>query len=141
MSNISALSCAEVRELAPELALGILSGAEHAEVLLHVNGCARCQAYVAELTEAADVIPQLAPRGRAADRVRGAGAPPVRWPRAPHPSTVDRGRGRRRRRGDHREHHRGAGRSSRTTPADRRRPTRHHARSRASRLRCRWRWR
>ncbi len=61
MSNISALSCAEVRELAPELALGILSGAERAEVLLHVNGCSRCQAYVAELTEAADVIPQLAP--------------------------------------------------------------------------------
>ena len=61
MSNVSALSCAEVRELAPELALGILSGAERAEVLLHVNGCARCQAYVAELTEAADVIPQLAP--------------------------------------------------------------------------------
>src|SRR3954451_15313186 len=58
--NVSALSCAEVRELAPELALGILSGAERAEVLLHVNGCARCQAYVAELTEAADVIPQLA---------------------------------------------------------------------------------
>jgi hypothetical protein len=59
--NVSALSCAEVRELAPELALGILSGAERAEVVLHVNGCARCQAYVAELTEAADAIPQLAP--------------------------------------------------------------------------------
>jgi anti-sigma factor RsiW len=61
MSNVSALSCTEVRELAPELALGILSGAERAEVLLHVNGCSRCQAHVAELTEAADVIPQLAP--------------------------------------------------------------------------------
>jgi len=61
MSDVSALSCAQVRELAPELALGILSGAERAEALLHVNGCARCQAYVAELTEAADVIPQLAP--------------------------------------------------------------------------------
>ena len=59
--NVSALTCAEVHELAPELALGILSGAERAEVVLHVNGCARCQAYVAELTEAADAIPQLAP--------------------------------------------------------------------------------
>jgi hypothetical protein len=59
--NVSALSCAEVRELAPELALGILGGAERAEVVMHVNGCARCQAYVAELTEAADAIPQLAP--------------------------------------------------------------------------------
>jgi anti-sigma-K factor RskA len=59
--NVSALSCADVRELAPELALGILSGAERAEVVLHVNGCARCLASVAELTEAADAIPQLAP--------------------------------------------------------------------------------
>ncbi len=59
--DVSALSCAEVRELAPELALGILGGSERAEVLLHVNGCARCQASVVELTEAADVIPQLAP--------------------------------------------------------------------------------
>jgi hypothetical protein len=55
------MTCAEARELAPELALGILSGAERAEVVLHVNGCARCQAYVTELTEAADVIPQLVP--------------------------------------------------------------------------------
>jgi hypothetical protein len=59
--TVSALSCVEVRELAPELALGILGGAERAEVVLHVNGCARCQAYVAELTEAADAIPQLVP--------------------------------------------------------------------------------
>jgi anti-sigma-K factor RskA len=58
---MSMLTCAEVRELAPEFALGILGGAERAEVVLHVNGCARCQAYVAELTEAADAIPQLVP--------------------------------------------------------------------------------
>src|SRR5256885_14859174 len=58
---MSARWCAEVREFAPELALGILGGAERAEVVLHVNGCARCQAYVAELTEAADAIPQLVP--------------------------------------------------------------------------------
>ena len=53
---MSVLTCPEVRELAPELALGILGGAERAEVVLHVNGCARCQAYVSELTEAADAI-------------------------------------------------------------------------------------
>jgi hypothetical protein len=58
---MSVLNCAEVRELAPELALGILGGADRADVVLHVNGCARCQAYVAELTEAADVLPQLVP--------------------------------------------------------------------------------
>jgi hypothetical protein len=58
--NVSALTCAQVRELAPEFALGILSGAERAEVVLHLNGCGRCQSYVAELTEVADAIPQLA---------------------------------------------------------------------------------
>src|SRR3954462_5519802 len=74
--NVSALSCAEVRELAPELALGILSGAERAEVLLHVNGCARCQAYVAQLTEAA----------HAADPPEPAPAPPRRPPAAEPPA-------------------------------------------------------
>jgi hypothetical protein len=58
---MSVLVCAEVREFAPELALGILGGAERADVVLHVNGCARCQAYVAQLTEAADAIPLLVP--------------------------------------------------------------------------------
>jgi hypothetical protein len=57
----SILTCADVHEKAPELALGILSGGERAEVVLHLQGCARCQAYVAELTEAADVLPQLVP--------------------------------------------------------------------------------
>ena len=55
------MNCAQVQELAPEFALGILSGAERAEVVLHLNGCARCQALVTELTEAADLIPQLVP--------------------------------------------------------------------------------
>lgn len=58
---MSALTCAQARELAPELALGILSGAERAEVVLHVDGCARCRAHVAGLTEVADAIPELAP--------------------------------------------------------------------------------
>ncbi len=58
---MSYLSCNEVRELAPDLALGTISGGERAEALLHVNGCTRCQAYVAELTEVADLIPMLAP--------------------------------------------------------------------------------
>ena len=110
MSNISALSCAEVRELAPELALGILSGAERAEVLLHVNGCSRCQAYVAELTEAADVLPQLAPEAEPPTGFEARVLHRLGDARAPHPSTVDRGRGRRRRGGDHRERHCGAGR-------------------------------
>jgi hypothetical protein len=59
---MSILTCAEVRELAPELALGVLGGPERAETIAHVNACVRCQAYVAELTEAADALPQLAPQ-------------------------------------------------------------------------------
>src|SRR5581483_5032878 len=57
----SVFGCNEVRELAPELALGTLSGGERAEALLHVNGCARCQTLVAELTDVADRLPLLAP--------------------------------------------------------------------------------
>jgi putative zinc finger protein len=58
---MSVLTCAQVRELAPELALGVLAGAERAETITHVNGCARCQAYVSELTSAADALPLLTP--------------------------------------------------------------------------------
>ena len=72
------LTCAEVRELAPELALGILGGAERAEVVLHVNGCARCQAYVAELTEAADALPLLVPEVEPPAGFEAARAPPAR---------------------------------------------------------------
>jgi hypothetical protein len=56
-----ALTCAEARELAPELAMNILGGVERAEAVLHVNGCARCQAVVSQLTEVADTLPQLVP--------------------------------------------------------------------------------
>lgn len=55
------MTCAQLRECAPELALGLLNGAERAEALLHVNGCARCRAFVSELSEAVDVLVQLAP--------------------------------------------------------------------------------
>jgi hypothetical protein len=58
---MNAVGCAAARERAPELALGTLTGAERAEVVLHVNGCARCRSIVDEFTEIADVLPQLAP--------------------------------------------------------------------------------
>jgi hypothetical protein len=56
---MSAFSCAQLRDVAPELALGVLGGAERGEALAHLDGCSRCQVYVAELTEAADVLPLL----------------------------------------------------------------------------------
>jgi hypothetical protein len=58
---MSTYSCAQLRDVAAELALGVLGGAERAEAIMHVNGCARCQALVNELAEAADALPLLAP--------------------------------------------------------------------------------
>jgi hypothetical protein len=52
--------CAEVRELAPELALGIVGGPERAEALQHASECGPCRALVGELSEAADALPLLA---------------------------------------------------------------------------------
>jgi hypothetical protein len=55
------IGCAAVRDAAPELALGILDGAERAELLLHLDGCPRCQGYVNELAGVADGLARLAP--------------------------------------------------------------------------------
>ena len=56
---MSGYTCVQARDAAPELALGVLDGAERAEVVEHLRNCSRCQAYVAELTEAADVLPLM----------------------------------------------------------------------------------
>ncbi|HEX4776350.1 MAG TPA: zf-HC2 domain-containing protein [Acidimicrobiia bacterium] len=53
--------CAEVRDLAPELALGVLSGPERAEAILHVDRCPTCRAHVAEMSDTVDALTLLAP--------------------------------------------------------------------------------
>lgn len=53
--------CATARERAPDLALGLLDGAERAEVLEHVHECPSCQTLVTELTGVADTLVLLAP--------------------------------------------------------------------------------
>ena len=58
---MSTYTCPQLRDVAPELALGVLGGAERAEAIMHVNSCARCQALVNEYAEVADAIPLLAP--------------------------------------------------------------------------------
>jgi hypothetical protein len=55
------LRCDEVRELAPELALGVADGAQRHAALRHVVGCAECSRFVAELTETCDALVLLAP--------------------------------------------------------------------------------
>jgi hypothetical protein len=57
---MSALSCPEVRELAPELALGIVAGPDRAEALQHASECGPCRVLVGDLAEAADALPLLA---------------------------------------------------------------------------------
>ncbi|HEU5001670.1 MAG TPA: zf-HC2 domain-containing protein [Actinomycetota bacterium] len=55
------LTCAEVEELAPELALGILPGDQRAHVLAHLDGCAGCRRVVKELADAGDALLAMAP--------------------------------------------------------------------------------
>lgn len=54
-------SCPQVRDAAPELALGILSGTERADVLAHLDSCAGCRSYAAQLSVTADSLVLLAP--------------------------------------------------------------------------------
>ena len=55
------VTCAGVRELAPDLALGALPGDERAQLLAHLARCPHCEALVADLSRAADGLLQLAP--------------------------------------------------------------------------------
>jgi Putative zinc-finger len=55
------MRCDEVRELAPELALGIVDGEERAEALRHLTGCADCRRAVEDLSEVADDLLMVAP--------------------------------------------------------------------------------
>jgi predicted anti-sigma-YlaC factor YlaD len=53
--------CAHVRDLAPEVALGVAGGEDRAIVLAHTAGCSECRAFVAELSSTVDAVLLLAP--------------------------------------------------------------------------------
>ncbi|HSD23199.1 MAG TPA: zf-HC2 domain-containing protein [Solirubrobacterales bacterium] len=57
--------CEEVRELAPELALGIVEGEERGRALEHLADCPDCRRRVEELSEVADQLLLLAPHREA----------------------------------------------------------------------------
>jgi AcrR family transcriptional regulator len=61
MSTPSQLRCDEMEELAPELALGTLTGPERAEAVEHLASCPDCQRRVAELAQVVDSLLVLAP--------------------------------------------------------------------------------
>jgi Putative zinc-finger len=50
------MECEQVRELAPELALGIAEGEERDAALRHLTGCAGCRRLVAELSSVGDEL-------------------------------------------------------------------------------------
>lgn len=50
------MTCADVDLLAGEAAFGLVSGAERAELLAHLDTCDRCRALVLELAEVADAV-------------------------------------------------------------------------------------
>jgi hypothetical protein len=55
------VECADVRDLAPELALGSLDGAVRAEVLVHIAHCPACRAEVRDLADVVDGLAGLGP--------------------------------------------------------------------------------
>lgn len=85
------VDCAAVRELAPELALGLLSGRERAAALVHLERCESCRLVVAELASVSDSLlltaPDAEPRpgfeSRVLDRLASARTPSSRRPQLP----------------------------------------------------------
>src|SRR5829696_8003689 len=57
--------CEKVRELAPELALGIVEGEERGSALEHLADCPECRRRVEELAHVADQLLLLAPHREA----------------------------------------------------------------------------
>jgi hypothetical protein len=55
------MGCADLAEVAPELALEILGGAERAAAIAHLEGCVPCQQLVDTLAADADRLLMLAP--------------------------------------------------------------------------------
>jgi hypothetical protein len=59
------MKCEEMREVAPEIALGIADGEERADALRHLSTCAECRRLVEELSGVTDELLLLAPEQEA----------------------------------------------------------------------------
>ena len=55
------MRCEEIRDLAPEIALGIADGEQRAEALRHLSTCGECRRDVEQLSQVADELLVLAP--------------------------------------------------------------------------------
>ena len=86
---MTSMDCAELAEVAPELALEVLDARGRAPALVHLDGCAPCRQLVSTLAADADLLllltPTAAPPTGFADHVVGsliqAGTPPAPRPR------------------------------------------------------------
>lgn len=87
--NPAPLSCDELHEVAPDLALDLLDGSSRAAALAHVERCASCRAELSQLTEAASQVllaaPEVSPPAgfelRVLERLGLAPTPPAPSPR------------------------------------------------------------
>jgi hypothetical protein len=59
---VTTLTCDELRAMAAEVALGILSGAERADALAHMEHCVSCRVLVEGLAQTGDSLLLLAPQ-------------------------------------------------------------------------------
>lgn len=79
-------ACGDVRDVLPELALGLLSGPERADAIAHVLRCPSCRSELQELADVTDRLLQLAPESEpppgfenaVLERLAGAPAPVAR---------------------------------------------------------------
>lgn len=75
--------CEEIRELAPELALGIVDGEERGRALQHLADCPECRRRIEELAEVADELLLLAPHAEVPVGFEERALAPLRSEQAP----------------------------------------------------------
>jgi Putative zinc-finger len=61
MSELNEMGCAEFADVAPELALGVLTGRERARALAHLDWCEACRENVRQLTVTGEELVGLLP--------------------------------------------------------------------------------
>jgi hypothetical protein len=61
MSELSDMTCAELADVAAELALGVLTGRERAVAVAHLDRCEECREYVRQLMATGEQLVELLP--------------------------------------------------------------------------------
>jgi hypothetical protein len=74
------LNCAQLTDIAPELALGVVTGQQRADAFAHLDACSSCRQLVSSLSVATDellraIAPSVEPPAGFTDRVLDAIAP------------------------------------------------------------------